>query len=438
MTPATAPLGRGRLFWRIYAYGLVLVTTCVVAVVSVVAWLGPPGPFHGPPVLFERVMGADLERDLGDPPRLHAKVEGLAALLGADVAVYLADGSRLAESGAFPPGPLAGPWPPLDHEHWHRERWVRTVPLGPMPHIAYVRIAPNTRRLVLHLTALTGVLVVLTLLSLPMARALTRPLEQLTATAAELGRGNLAARTGLHRDDEVGSLARAFDDMAERIEAFVRSEKELLAGLSHELRTPLARVRVALELAEEGSADPAEVRAQLAGIGQDLAELENILSNVFAIARLDRVSAPGAMPLERADVDAASVVEAAAARFRTAHPGRTFEARIPGGLGSIVGDAALLRRVFDNLLDNSAAYSDPRAPVEIEVRDRGAGVDPADLPRLFEPFFRADRSRTRATGGVGLGLTLCRRIVEAHGGKITAAPREGGGLVVSVRLPRAA
>jgi signal transduction histidine kinase len=113
-----------------------------------------------------------------------------------------------------------------------------------------------------------------------------------------------------------------------------------------------------------------------------------------------------------------------------------------------VADPAMLRRAIENLLDNAAKYSEPSAPVEVaarrdgagvalEVRDHGIGIDPADLARLFTPFFRTDRSRARGTGGVGLGLALARRIAEAHGGTIGAQAAAGGGTLFRVRLPAA-
>jgi signal transduction histidine kinase len=113
---------------------------------------------------------------------------------------------------------------------------------------------------------------------------------------------------------------------------------------------------------------------------------------------------------------------------------------------SLTADRALLRRAIDNLLDNAQKYSDPDAPVRlcarvesgaavIEVEDRGAGIPEEDLPNLFRPFFRGDRSRTRATGGVGLGLVLARRIVEAHGGRLEIESRVGEGTTARIALP---
>ena len=139
----------------------------------------------------------------------------------------------------------------------------------------------------------------------------------------------------------------------------------------------------------------------------------------------------------------------AAERFRAAHPGRTLDVSLEEALPEVDADPALLRRVLDNLLDNAGKYSDAGQPIglrarqrdgalEVEVRDRGIGVDPADMARLFTPFFRTDRSRARGTGGVGLGLALAKRVVEAHGGRIGAESAPGEGTCVRFSVPRAA
>jgi signal transduction histidine kinase len=232
--------------------------------------------------------------------------------------------------------------------------------------------------------------------------------------------------------------------MAGRLERLVRAEKELLANVSHELRTPLARIRVALELAAEG--DPERARRHLAGIAGDLDELDRLVADVLAAARLD-AAGPARLAVARAPVDPAALAAEAARRFEHLHPGRRLEVEVSPGLPPLPGDAALLRRLLANLLDNAAKYSEPPAPVALsvraaeggaglvlEVRDRGIGIDPADLPRLFTPFFRTDRSRARGTGGVGLGLVLARRIAEAHGGGISVASEPGKGTTVTVKL----
>jgi signal transduction histidine kinase len=227
------------------------------------------------------------------------------------------------------------------------------------------------------------------------------------------------------------------------------AEKELIANVSHELRTPLARIQVALDLAAEGDADSA--RESLKEIAEDLAELERIVDDVLTAARLalsDGSSRTGAMPPIRIEeVDLQMLLERAIARFRAGHPARPVEVTFGSVIPNSRADAVLLRRVVDNILDNADKYTeDPTCAIElsayragsdivIEVRDRGMGIAPEDAARVFEPFFRADRSRARARGGYGLGLALARRIVEAHAGTLKLLPRPGGGTVARIELP---
>lgn len=290
------------------------------------------------------------------------------------------------------------------------------------------------------------VLVVVAVSSLLLARSLTQPLGKLSAAARAFGGGNLAARVALARRDELGDVSRAFDEMAERVTELLRSEKELLANVSHELRTPLARIRVALDIASEGSVEV--TRESLVDIAGDLDELERLISDVLTAARLDLGdgSLKGIPPLRREPVDVRELLEVAASRFRTAHPERPLETTLPDDLPVVDGDAVLLRRVVDNLLENAHKYSERAADpvqlaaraddgVEIDVVDKGIGIGSADLPRVFRPFFRADKSRTRATGGLGLGLALAKRIVDAHGGTIELTSAPGKGTRARVRLP---
>jgi signal transduction histidine kinase len=221
-----------------------------------------------------------------------------------------------------------------------------------------------------------------------------------------------------------------------------------LANVSHELRTPLSRIRVALDLASESEAGSA--RESLAEIGTDLDELEQLVSDILAAAKLDlgQNRASGGPPLKRQRLSSAELIQKSADRFRARHPGRELQIQAGEGLPALEGDAALLQRVVDNLLDNARKYSDADQPVTlraeasggglvVEVRDRGIGIDPEDLPKLFTPFFRTDRSRSRASGGVGLGLAMARRIVEAHGGTVTAESRASEGTTLRFTLPAA-
>ncbi len=311
--------------------------------------------------------------------------------------------------------------------------------------VRIAELAGTPARLEEELRRVGVVLVALAFASFPLARSIAAPVERLTAAARALGEGDLSARANVRARGQLGALGRAFDDMAARLEALVRGERELLANVSHELRTPLARIRVALELAAEGDAERA--RRYLGEIGQDLGELDGLVADVLAAARLDAGGAAG-LRLEVAPLDLAALARDAAERFRASHEGRSLEVDVGEALPVVRGDAALLRRLVANLLDNAAKYSEPASPlrlvlraeaggVALEVRDRGIGIAPEDLPRLFTPFFRTDRSRARGTGGTGLGLALTKRIAEAHGGTISAASTPDGGTVFRVTLPAA-
>jgi signal transduction histidine kinase len=415
----------------VYLHGVLLLVVVGLTVASV-GWALRRGGGAGlglrarPEAYIHDRLGALVD----DPARLEDELGRLREAFGVELSVYGADGRLVAT--AAPEGTVR------EGGRWHE--WK--VPLrGGATAVVHVEGQPHDPSR--GLLFIGVVLVVLALASFPLARSIARPVEQLTVAARALGAGDLSVRSNVRVRGELGELGRSFDEMAARLEALVRSERELLANVSHELRTPLARIRVALELAAEGDAERA--RRYLGEIGQDLAELDGLVEDVLAAARLEARGA-AALRVEDGPVDLAAVAQAAAERFRAGHEGRAVEVELEDGLPALRGDAALLRRLLANLLDNAAKYSEPPAAIRLavrrdgagaalEVRDRGIGIDPEDLPRLFTPFFRTDRSRARGTGGTGLGLTLARRIAEAHGGTIAAESAPGEGTTFRVRLP---
>nr|WP_255672450.1 HAMP domain-containing sensor histidine kinase [Corallococcus sp. AS-1-6] len=350
--------------------------------------------------------------------------------------------SRVTRSG--PRGPFPGPGGP------GRMLVVSPFP-GPVQVYAAVSLPPpppppdGDRQtaiivgLVLACTAITSV---------AFARTLAGPLEKLASAARAFGAGRLDVRAGLRRKDELGLVSEAFDEMAGRITQLLRSQKELLANVSHELRTPLSRIRVALDLAAEGDAQTA--RELLPDITEDLSELERLVSDVLTTSRLELVTdgASGVPPLRLERVDANALLDKAAARFHTARPKHRLEVQVDGTLPALEADPVLLRRVLDNLLDNAGKYSEPGTTVtlharavgdslQVDIQDQGIGIEAQDLSRVGTPFFRTDRSRARTTGGVGLGLALVRRILEAHHGRLTLESQPGQGTTARVVLPGA-
>jgi signal transduction histidine kinase len=452
MKPAAIHRRRG-LFWRFYLTGLAVLLLFGLAVGIAARFIEHDPPLGGAGPLIA-LLADELAAIRGEPGRFKARLDELGKKLGVDIAVYGAGSELRAVSGSAPP-----PLRPRQVRELKRARWlhagrtpVLAAPFGPgTPPAEYLVVAWRGRSPMWGLsTILAGLLLVLALVLLPVAHLVARPLERITETARALGRGDLSARTGLHRQDEIGELAGAFDDMAERIEHLIHSEKELLANVSHEFRTPLARIRVALELVEEERGGAEALKRQLGGIGGDLSELERLVEDVLMAARLDLSVSAGeaaALALHKEPVVLKELIAQVSGRFQKRHPERGLRVDLDDDPGETEADPELLRRVFENLLDNAQKYSDPGTAIEIraraaansvvvEILDRGIGVAPGDLPRLFDPFFRSDRSRSRVKGGVGLGLTLCRRIVEGHGGAIEAEARDGGGTTFRITLGR--
>jgi two-component system, OmpR family, sensor kinase len=272
------------------------------------------------------------------------------------------------------------------------------------------------------------------------------PLQRIATAARAFGRGDLKARTGLVRKDELGDAGRAFDEMADRVTSLMAAERELMANISHELQTPLARIRVAVDLICDGISDRS--MDILPEISRDLGEIDRLIDDVMTNSRLD--FAAGSLTtttlLRREQLRVPQLLDHVEARFFALHPDRTLVVEQQPDLPSLFVDPVLVRRLLENLLSNAAKYSELPEPITLratltdlfvvfEISDRGIGIDPADLPSLFTPFFRTDRSRSRTTGGTGLGLVLARRIVLAHGGNLSLQSTPHQGTTVTFSLP---
>jgi signal transduction histidine kinase len=436
------------LVGRVY---LVTISCAVLVVGSCAVVLAPPRlpPFRASfGEMLVRVAACELERP-GAPVRF-----ALGEFDDISVSLFDADGRLLASNRDAPAAPLAAAeLARLDDPESGAIRLAPgvsaarfAVPGGPSGYGVIVDPnAPERHPPPLLLAALIA-LGLLSGAALLFARSLARPLRRLAGAARRFAAGEFTARVQLARRDEVGQVAAAFDELADRVQALLRAQRELLANVSHELRTPLSRLRVGLDLVAE--AGPA-ARAELAGLEEDIAALDRLVADVLAVASLDLASLreDAAGPLHVELLDLAELCRRAAGRW-AAVPGCRLRVEAPPRV-VVDGDATLLRRVVDNLVENARKYSEPGTEIVLAlavegeravltVRDRGIGIAAADLPHIFTPFFRADRSRTRRTGGVGLGLTLAQRIVRAHGGSIALASRPGEGTTVTVVLPVAA
>jgi two-component system OmpR family sensor kinase len=437
-----ATLGR-RLLVRIWLHGILLFAGLIVTI-AYARYILPGHDAALTAHTHPRFALGLAERALavrGDRAMLAHDLAANRAQMAVDISLYRSDGALIASSREPPLAPLTADErrelaPSPGYVSLVRDRLIAGAFADGALAAYAVAQTPQITVISRHAFAMIAVAVVLSLVfvALPLWRSIARPLAQLGAAARALGAGRLSVRAPTDRRDEIGDLARSFNRMAEQIQQLRLAERELLGDVSHELRTPLARMRVVLDLASD--ADPARVQRYVREIATDLSELEQLIDDIIASSRLDPDAlhwAEARPPLHRRAVTARELVDAAALRFGERWPSRTL-ARDDGHDDLVIdGDPIWLRRALDNLVDNARKYSPDDAAitvsvgeaelrgapgVRIEVIDRGVGIALDDRPRVFTPFFRADRSRTRATGGVGLGLALARRIVEAHGGAI--------------------
>jgi two-component system OmpR family sensor kinase len=299
------------------------------------------------------------------------------------------------------------------------------------------------RLILIELLATAAVLVALTALGLWVVRLGLRPLREIELTAEAITAGDLSRRVE-HADSqtEVGRVGSALNTMLDRIEASDRRLRRFIADASHELRTPLAAVRAYAELFGRGAADrPEDLERSMSGITREAERMSLLVDDLLLLARLDE-----GRPLERKPVDLAQLVGEAVDAARVVEPDRPIDVSVEPA--TVTGDEARLRQVLDNLFANARSHTPPRTAVSVDlhrvdgrarlsIADHGPGLTDEEAARVFERFYRADTSRSRASGGVGLGLSIVAAVTEAHGGTAEAGPTPGGGATFVVTLPLA-
>lgn len=286
------------------------------------------------------------------------------------------------------------------------------------------------------------------------SEALTDRLTALSAVAREIAQGQLSARSTVRGRDEMADLARTFNDMAHQLEKAARKQQELdalrrdlIAWVSHDLQTPLASIRAMVEAVADGMVDdPATVQRYLRTAERDIQSLSALIDDLFQMAQLDA----GGLPLERAAGGLADMISDTLESFSAlaARQGARLEGYASPDLDPVIMDTRRIGRVLANLVGNALQHTPPGGVVEVRaersadgvrvtVRDSGDGIAPDDLPRVFEQFYRGEKSRSRATGGAGLGLAIARGIVEAHGGRIgvESAPGQGASFFFTIPSP---
>ncbi|WLG25247.1 ATP-binding protein [Pseudomonas sp. FP1154] len=268
-----------------------------------------------------------------------------------------------------------------------------------------------------------------------------RDLERLKRTAERFGKGHLSERTQIGSSSNIGSLAHVFDTMAGDIERLLNQQRDLLNAVSHELRTPLTRLDFGLALALSDDLPPAS-RERLQGLVAHIRELDELVLELLSYSRLQN---PELLP-ERVEVALDEFIDSILGSIDEdlAAPDVVIDVLLHGTLERFVLDPRLTARALQNLLRNAMRYCEKRIQVgvlvgvqgcEIWVDDDGIGIPDSERERVFEPFYRLDRSRDRATGGFGLGLAISRRALQAQGGTLTAQASPLGGARLRLWLP---
>ena len=276
-----------------------------------------------------------------------------------------------------------------------------------------------------------------------LARRALKPVDKIAQTAQEIEENDLSQRINVHTKDELGRLAATLNEMIGRLQGAFQRQKQFTSDASHELRAPLAVIEAESSLALQKERPPSDYRQSLETISQEARQMSSLIQQLLILARADA----GKEQWDFTEVDLGKLTTNLSTDIEVLcqEKGLNFQLGQPQDL-VVRGDEARLRELFMNLLDNAIIYTPSPGTVSVSLRregqmavvaikDTGVGIPAEDTPFIFERFYRVDKSRSRADGGIGLGLAICQHIAEAHGGKIEVESQVGVGSTFSVWLP---
>jgi signal transduction histidine kinase len=323
-----------------------------------------------------------------------------------------------AGAAAFPPPPIPGMEP-------RSEAFMSSL----------------TRALLL-VSGLAGLAAIV--LSLLLSRRILGPVEALTKAARRMERGDLSQRVAVQSRDEIGELARAFNAMAEGLQRLEKVRRNMVTDVAHELRTPLSNVRGYLEAFRDGVMEPD--KPTIDSVYEEAMFLSHLVDDLQDLS----LAEAGQLHLDQRRMDLADVTirTIEALQARAAAETVTLTHDVSADLPSVDADPRRLVQIVSNLLSNALAHTPAGGEIrltasmrdteiEVTVSDTGEGIPPEHLPHIFERFYRVDPSRSRATGGAGLGLAIAKQLVEAHGGRIRVESEVGKGTRFHFTVPRA-
>ncbi len=343
---------------------------------------------------------------------------------------------------------LSGPHSPVPPEGTRRNittstgkvvGWVIASPAERLTRSTDINFDQQQRRTSWMIVALTGLLAAL--VTWLLARGLLAPVKRLVDGTHELAAGKFSTRVEVGSSDEIGQLARDFNQLASSLENNESNRRAFMADISHELRTPLAIMRGELEAMQDGvrKLTPEAITS----LQSEVVVLTKLVDDLHQLSLSDA----GALAYRKQPVDVVNLLEVVAGSFGERYRSRdlALTLALPTKAESF-GDPDRLMQLFTNLLENSLRYTDAGGEVRVSLQQHGdywqlrfadsaPGVDAEHQAHLFERFFRAESSRNRASGGSGLGLAICKNIVEAHSGSISAEHSDLGGLQIALNLP---
>ena len=293
------------------------------------------------------------------------------------------------------------------------------------------------------LIAICSVIILAGIGGLFLASRVLKPVDEITRTAQQIEGSDLNQRIAVKNDDELGRLASTLNDMIARLEEAFNRQRQFTADASHELRTPLAIMQAEATLALSKERTIEDYQKSLETISQESAYMSSVIGKLLFLARSDA----GKEQLNFEDVDLKELITGLSANIETLAIDKGIKFTVDAKENLIVnGDKVKLRQLFINILENAVRYTPTGGNISVllekkdsnavtAISDTGIGIPPEHLPHIFERFYRVDKARSRADGGVGLGMAIAKYIADSHGGKIEVESQVGKGTTITVTIP---
>ncbi len=456
---------RQSIYWKLLFSFLLSIALSSMVIFLMFSSYGPHTEIH-PAIKKSLIIETEsLARQLGE--RLATSSEPLADIVrnlyqqeGVSIRVFDERGDELAAATAGKLAKVKTISPSLldavrrGSEHFESIyqdwRWVYSVSLpvtiGGKAAVLQCYYPRTKEDRIIMPRGLVTALVLIALFTAIITRFLTRPIRELTRAAKELSRGRFGVTVRVRSRDEISQLRRTFNEMSQRLAAFHQSRKELFADISHEIRSPLARIQSDAEILIDREMSKEEREEHLKAICEEVEGISRLVEDLSIMSQIE----DNQLRLEISPSPLQQLLIREAGKFRPQFGEKSVTLRqiMPEDISPVMMDDKRIGQVISNLLTNALRYTPPGGTIELGVRvngnmatvwvrDTGPGIPPEALPRIFDRFYRVDPSRSRISGGAGLGLAIAKHFVEAHGGTIRAESEPGKGTCIQFTLPLA-